>query len=64
MPYTVLVRFDSAGACPVIAENHPDLHSGGGVRWRYIAQVAEAADAARLVDNVRDQIDAGEIGQL
>lgn len=25
MPYTILLRFDSAGACPVIAEAHEGL---------------------------------------
>ena len=59
----ILIRFDSAGACPVVAEANEGLlgRAEPTVRWRYVARVEEPAEASQLIGLLQDKISAGEI---
>ena len=61
MPYTVLVRFDSAGACPVILEGGRGLplDGGDGARYRFVREVATFAEVATLVAELQVEFQTG-----
>jgi hypothetical protein len=48
MTYAVLVRFDSAGAWPVIVSADDKLENSDGTRWRFVAAVPTFQEAVRL----------------
>jgi hypothetical protein len=61
MFYAVLLRLDSAGACPVIVpEDAPPLGSEKGVRYRFVAQTNDHGEAVRVVEvlqrRLREQV--------
>jgi hypothetical protein len=61
MAYTVLVRIDEAGACPVILEGGRGLplDGGDGTRYRFVREVATLAEVAVLVAQLRDEMQTG-----
>ena len=61
MAFTVLIRFDEAGACPVILEGGRGLplDGGDGVRYRFIREVATFAEVAVLVAELRVEFQTG-----
>jgi len=62
MRYTILLRFDSAGVCPVLLqEDYEPLGGEEGVRWRLVAQTDECDEAIRIVEDLRRRREAGEL---
>ena len=57
MAYLIVLRFDSAGTCPVVVREDDELFSSDGASWRLVAQTDDAAEAARLVDLLRERAD-------
>ncbi len=51
MTYTVLLRLDPAGACPVILRDDSEpLPGGEGVRCRLVAETDDDMEAARVAE--------------
>jgi len=62
MRYTILLRFDSTGVCPVLLqEDYEPLGGEEGVRWRLVAQTDERGEAIRIVEELRRRREAGEL---
>jgi hypothetical protein len=61
MTYTVLVRIDSAGKWPVVAEEDEQLFSDEGDRWRFVATVDTWAEAQQLREELHQQRERGEL---
>jgi hypothetical protein len=61
MAYTVLVRIDDAGACPVVFEGGRGLplDGGDGARYRFVREVATFAEVTALVAELRDEFQTG-----
>jgi hypothetical protein len=47
--YAVLIRFDASGECPVVVRDGDPLPDGPGVRFRFVAQAGDDAEACRIV---------------
>ena len=61
--YTVLLRLDSAGACPVIlSEDSEPLSGEEGVRYRFVAQTDDHGEGIRVGELLGRWCDAG-LGQ-
>jgi len=61
MSFLIVLRFDSDGACPVVVREDDELFSSDGARWRLVAQTDDLAEAARVVELLRQRRDAGEL---
>ena len=61
MSYALYLRFDEAGARPVLLRDDETLSGGEGVRYRYVTTTAgrEEADAIRV--ELRRRIAAREL---
>ncbi len=55
MSFLIVLRFDSAGACPVVVHEDDELFASDGATWRLVAQTNDPAEAARLVDQLRQR---------
>jgi hypothetical protein len=62
MSYAILLRLDSAGACPVLLREDAELlTSDKGVRWRFVAETDDHVEAVRLVEMLQQRCQAGEV---
>jgi hypothetical protein len=61
MSFLIVIRFDSAGACPIVAREDDELFSSDGARWRLVAQTDDPLEAARLVELLRQRSDLSEL---
>jgi hypothetical protein len=62
MAYAVLVRFDAAGARPlVVGDDSEPLITEDGVRYRLVAVAGDREEATRIADVLRRRIEAGEL---
>ena len=52
MAYCLLLRFDSAGPCPVVRRDDAQMMIDGGVRYRFIA----ATDTWQEADSMRAEL--------
>lgn len=50
-----MLRFDTAGACPVVVREDDELFSTDGAHWRLVAQTDDPAEAMRLVEELGRQ---------
>ena len=53
MSYLIVLRYDSAGTCPVVLREDDQLMSSDGARWRLVAQTDDPDLAARIVEQLR-----------
>lgn len=61
--YTVLLRLDPAGTCPVILHDDSEPLTGGeGVRWRLVAETDDHGEGIRVIEAVARPCEAGEPG--
>lgn len=61
MTYAVLVRFDGAGAWPVIVSADDTLFSSDGTCWRFVAAVETFPEAVRLHGQLLARRERGEL---
>ena len=62
MAYAVLVRFDPAGARPlIVGDDSEPLTAEDGVRYRLVTVAGDREEAARIADVLRRRIDSGEL---
>ena len=62
MTYTVVLRFDPAGAClRILHDDSEPLPGGEGVRYRLVAQTDDQDEAVAVADLLRRRINAGEL---
>ena len=50
MAYCLLLRFDSAGPCPVLLRDDEQLMGGDGVRYRIIAETDTWQEADAIAE--------------
>ena len=60
MAYCLLLRFDAAGASPVLLRDDEPLKGGDGVRYRFVAEAETLAEANALKERLCRQIEAPE----
>ena len=60
MGYCVLLRFDSAGSCPVLLREGEQLSRADGVRYRFVAETDSWDEANAIQEQLRRKIDAQE----
>ena len=61
MTYAVVLCVESVGASPmVLPDDSEALIDGDGVRYRLVAQTDDHAEAVRVADLLRRQLNAGE----
>ena len=53
MSYLIVLRYDAAGAAPVLLREDDQLTTSDGARWRLVAQTDDPELAARIVDQLR-----------
>lgn len=53
MEFTVLVRVDAAGSCPVLVRSGEELLAREGVRWSLYGQTDDQDEAMRLMEAAR-----------
>jgi hypothetical protein len=62
MAYCLLLRFDSAGPCPVLLRDDEQVTGGGdGVRYRFIAQTESWEEADAIMAELYQKIAAREL---
>jgi hypothetical protein len=55
MPYAVGLRLDPAGVCPLIlTEDSEPLPGGDDVRYRFVTELDDLAEAARLAGEIQE----------
>jgi hypothetical protein len=50
MRYSILIRIDSAGRCPVLVREGDELLTSPGVRWKPVAAADNYDEAAWLME--------------
>ena len=63
MCYTILLRHDEAGECPVLVQQYDRLLTSRGVRWRFIAQTDDHEMAVRTVELLQRRYEEGGAGR-
>ena len=61
MAYALLLRFDSAGPCPVLVRDDERLDRSDGVRYRFVAEADTWKDAEAIRRQLERQIEAREL---
>jgi hypothetical protein len=61
MAYCLLLRFDSAGPCPVVVRDDERLIGGDGARYRFIAETDTWEEADAKIAELYRQIEAGAL---
>ena len=61
MAYALLVRFDSAGPCPVLVRDDERLDRPDGVRYRFVTQTDTWEEADAIRDELHRKIEAREL---
>ena len=60
MAYCLLLRFDSAGPCPVVLRDDEQLIGGDGARYRFIAETDTWEEADAKIAELYRKIEAGD----
>lgn len=55
--FTVMLRIDGAGRCPVLVHEGEELMTEEGVRWRLIAQTDDYDEAIWLMTVLHEMVD-------
>ena len=55
--FTVMLRIDGTGRCPVLVREGEELMTEEGVRWRLIAQTDDYDEAIWLMTVLHEMVD-------
>jgi hypothetical protein len=62
MAYCLLLRYDSAGPCPVLLRDDERLEGdGAAARYRFVASTETRAEANAIMEQVYKAIEAREL---